>query len=65
MSDGSNVSITVAEFFPHSGNSFNNVGIAPDIEVKLTEEQQKYSFKLPLSEDPVVIAAVEYLNAYE
>lgn len=65
LSDGSNVSITVAEFFPHSGNSFNNVGIAPDIEVKLTEEQQKYSFKLPLSEDPVVIAAVEYFNAYE
>lgn len=65
LTDGSNVSITVAEFFPHSGKSFNNIGIEPDIEVVLNEEQQKYFFKLPLSQDPVVIAAEEYLKNNE
>lgn len=65
LTDGSCVSITVAEFFPLSGKSFNNVGISPDIEVTLDETQQKYLFKLPLKEDPVIIAAEGYLKNNE
>lgn len=65
FSDGSSVVFTVAEFYSHSGNSFNEKGIAPDIEVKLNEEQEKYFHQLEAENDPVVTAAVGYLNDYE
>ena len=57
FSDGSDVVFTVAEFFPYSGKSFNGKGIEPDIEVTLTEEQQKYMHQTALADDPVVVAA--------
>ncbi len=60
--DGSSVAFTVAEFLPHSGNSFNGVGISPNIEISLTEEQSKYRHQLSKDSDPVISAAVEYLN---
>lgn len=60
--DGSSVAFTVAEFFPHSGKSFNEVGISPDIQVTITEEQSKYRYLLSKDADPVISAAVEYLN---
>ncbi len=64
LTGGSSVVLTVAEFFPHSGNSFNKTGIEPDIKVELNEEQRKYINQLTLSEDPVVLAAIGYLNSY-
>lgn len=63
--DGASVAFTVAEFFPHSGNSFNEVGISPDIDVSITEEQLKYRYLLTVDEDPVISAAVKYLNENE
>jgi carboxyl-terminal processing protease len=60
--DGSGVSFTVAEFFPHSGNSFNEKGISPDIEVVFTEEEEKYKYQLSYSEDPYIISALEYFK---
>lgn len=65
LSDGSGISITVAEFLSNSKKSFNNIGIEPDIEVVLDDEQKKYLFKLPLKEDPVVTAAEGYLKNNE
>lgn len=65
LTDGSSVALTVAEFFAHSGVSFNKVGIVPDIRVELNEEQQKYYHQLSLKEDPVIVAAVDFLNDYE
>ena len=63
LSDGSSVSLTVAEFFTHSGESFNNEGIAPDVEVKLSEEELKYFYQTALGDDRVVVAAEnELLN---
>ena len=61
LSDGSSVSLTVAEFFTHSGESFNNKGIAPDVEVKLSEEELKYFYQTATNEDKVVLAAVNEL----
>ncbi len=63
--DGSSAVLTVAEFFPHSGESFNKTGITPDIAVELTEEQLKYRHQLSIDADPVVLAAVDYLNNYD
>ncbi len=65
LSDGSNVVFTVAEFYPHSGKSFNEKGISPDVEVKLNEEQAKYFHQLDEKDDPVIVAAVEHLVSYE
>jgi carboxyl-terminal processing protease len=62
LHDGSGVSFTVAEFFPHSGKSFNEKGISPDIEVVFTEKQSKYRNQLSYSEDPYIVSAVEHLT---
>ena len=40
LSDGSGLAVTIAQYFPPSGMDINFQGIAPDIEVDLTTEQQ-------------------------
>ncbi|MBR6743498.1 MAG: PDZ domain-containing protein [Clostridia bacterium] len=62
FTDGSAAVFTIAEFFSHSGESFNEVGLTPDIEVKLNEEQKTYFHLLSDDEDPVKQAAVEWLK---
>lgn len=62
LSDGSSAVLTVAEFFPNSGKSFNGVGISPDIEITLTDEQKKYIHLLSAEDDPVITAAVKWLK---
>ena len=46
LSDGSAVNLSVEEYFTPKGKSLADVGIAPDIEVKLTDEQTQ-NFFLP------------------
>ena len=58
---GSSVVLTVAEFLPHSKNSFNEIGIVPDIEIILNEDEQKYRYMKPVSEDRVFLAAYNKL----
>ncbi len=60
--DKSSVVFTVAEFFPHSGKSFNKKGIEPQIKVELTQEQTKYFHTLSPQDDPVITAAKEHLK---
>lgn len=62
LSDGSSAVITVAEFFVHNDVSFNKKGIEPKVPVTLTEEQMIYRYIRPLTEDPVLIAAMEWLG---
>ncbi len=62
FTDGSAAVFTIAEFFPHSGQSFNETGLKPDIEVELNEEQDKNFHILTDSEDPVKQAAIEWMN---
>lgn len=62
FTDGSAAVFTIAEFFPHSGQSFNETGLKPDIEVELNEEQDKNFHILTDSEDPVKLAAIEWMN---
>ncbi len=65
FTDGSCVVFTVAEFFPHSGQSFNEKGIAPEVEVILSEEETKYQHITPVGEDKVVASAIKYLKENE
>jgi carboxyl-terminal processing protease len=40
LSDGSGLAVTIARYYPPSGEDINHKGIAPDISVDLTTEQQ-------------------------
>ncbi len=40
LSDGSGLAVTIARYYPPSGIDINKKGIAPDIEVDLSREQQ-------------------------
>ncbi len=62
LSDGSSVKFTIAAFNPPSGENFNDVGLAPDLAVDLTEEQQKYYYMLSDTEDPVIAAAANWVQ---
>ena len=44
LSDGSAVRLTVAYFNPPSGINFHKVGLSPDHDVQLTEDEQKYFY---------------------
>lgn len=59
LSDGSAVNLSVEEYFTPNGNSLADVGIAPDIEVALTEEQQADFYFLTPEGDPQLQKAVE------
>ncbi len=60
--DGSAIKTTVAEYFPHSAKSFHEKGLAPDIKVTLTDEQQSRFALLKGREDPVIVAALEWFE---
>lgn len=59
LSDGSAVNLSIEEYFTPNGNSLADVGIAPDIEVTLTEEQQADFYFLTPEDDPQLQKAVE------
>lgn len=56
LENGSAIKITVAEWLTPKGNSINNVGIEPDIEVDRTEEDYH------AERDPQLEKAVEFLT---
>ena len=41
LGDGSGLAVTIAKYFTPSGRDINKAGIAPDVVVELTDEQQK------------------------
>ncbi|MEO0847861.1 MAG: carboxyl-terminal processing protease CtpB [Cyanobacteria bacterium J06648_1] len=53
LSDGSGLAVTIARYYPPSGIDINKKGIAPDIQVNLTREDQNN-----LSINPDLIATV-------
>lgn len=64
LKDGSAINLTTGYFNPPKSENFNNKGITPDFEVKLTEDQQKLFDEraLELENDPQFTKAVEVLN---
>ena len=59
LRDGSAVNLSVEEYFTPKGKSLADVGIAPDIEVKLTDEQTQNFFFLTSETDPQLQKAME------
>ncbi len=64
LGDGSAVRVTVAKFYTKSGTEFHGVGLSPDKEVVL-DEAVVSRFLLADGEEPVIQAAIEYLNGAE
>ena len=62
LPDGSYLKITDFTYYPPSGNSFNMVGLTPDVKVTLTDEQELNRYTMPFDEDPYMIAACEALG---
>lgn len=56
LSDKSELRVTIARFFSPKGNEINTVGVTPDIEVKLTEEDAANK------RDPQLERAVQFLQ---
>lgn len=56
LPDGSSLRITIAKWFTPNGESIDHVGIKPDMEVKMTDED--YTKDL----DPQLDAAIKYLK---
>ena len=64
LSDGSGVGLSVGKYYTPNGVSLEKVGITPDVEVAVTEEQASeiYYDTLEPGEDPQIQAAVDALN---
>ncbi|MEO0534645.1 MAG: carboxyl-terminal processing protease CtpC [Cyanobacteria bacterium P01_A01_bin.123] len=66
LRDGSGLAVTVAKYLTPSGRDINKQGIAPDVEVELTEEQQEFLSqnrdKIGTVEDPQYAQALEVLS---
>ena len=62
LNNGGAIRFTIARFKPPSGVSFDGVGVEPQVEVALTEEQRERFHRLALEDDPQVLAALEALR---
>ncbi len=62
LGDGSAVRLTVAEIYTAGGNRYHGIGLTPDVEVTLTEEQSEKWFLLSGESDPYIAAAIACLN---
>jgi carboxyl-terminal processing protease len=66
LRDGSGLAVTVAKYVTPSGRDINHAGIAPDVVVELTEEQQQQLSEnrdqIGTSADPQYAQALEILT---
>lgn len=62
LSDGSALNLSVEEYFTPNGNNLAGVGIAPDVEVNLTDAQSADFYFLTPENDPQLQKAVEILG---
>ena len=65
LSDGSAVTLSIGKYYTPTGESLAGVGLTPDVEVPLTEEEAaKLQYgTLPVEEDPQIQAAIAAVKA--
>lgn len=63
LSDGSAIKMTTALYTPPSGESYDGIGIVPDVEVKLDEEWVNKFQIMPRERDHQLKKAIEILNS--
>ena len=61
LDDGSAVTLSIGKYYTPNGESLAGVGLTPDVEVLLTEEEASMlaSGNLPVAEDPQIQAALK------
>ncbi len=63
LTDGSAISVTIAELLTGEGVSFNEIGVVPDIEVPVNVDNQNVNLYLPnLEADPQILRALEVVR---
>lgn len=62
LSDGGAIVLTTASILPYKSESFDGVGVAPDVEVALTQEQLEQLEILPHDQDTQLQKALEMLS---
>jgi carboxyl-terminal processing protease len=63
LKDGSAIRITVAQYNPPKSPNYDGIGIKPDYEVSLTEDQQKNFDQLDETNDPQLMKALEIIRS--
>ena len=63
LSDGSAVVVTVAKLLTSLGDSFDGVGVVPDVESTLTADEEQMSYALTVDTDPQIQRALEVLSS--
>ena len=61
LSDGSAIKITIAKYFTPAEHDIHKVGIEPDIEIDVSDEQKRMA-EIPHDEDPQLQKAIEVLT---
>ena len=63
LSDGSAVTLSIGKYYTPEGENLAGVGLTPDVEIPLTEEESAklLSGALPVEEDPQIQAAITAL----
>ncbi|HEY9652479.1 MAG TPA: S41 family peptidase [Coleofasciculaceae cyanobacterium] len=66
LSDGSGLAVTISRYYPPSGLDINHKGIAPDIKIDLTQDQQQRLATEPrlraTLDDPQYKQAISFLE---
>lgn len=63
LKDKSSIVLTFAYFNLPKGENYNGVGISPDVEITLSEEQSKHFYQLSDDEDPQLQEALAQIKA--
>lgn len=65
LKDGSAVNLSIGKYTTPKGVNLDGVGLTPDIEVDVTEEEEMkiYYGTLDVAEDPQIQAAIDFLQA--
>ena len=59
MTNGTAVSFTVGKLLDHNGQSFDGTGVAPDVEVPLSAEEERSYYTYTVENDPQIAKAFE------
>jgi len=62
LSDGSSLTLTTSYYNPMNGENYNGVGVIPDVERILTEEEQKNYAHFDPERDPQLAEALKVLS---
>lgn len=62
LSDGTALDLSIAYFYPPKSGNFEGKGVAPDINVPLSEEKQQNFYSLSMNDDDQLQAAISYVE---